>query len=111
VFKETKIKKDVHSDEQFGEILSSESFNEGEVLRTVFPKTRYYGSKRRLVKQITNITEGLDYHTVLDPFGETATVSLLFKAMGKKVTYNDSFFIFSSLRFFMKMRASLLSIF
>lgn len=54
-----------------------------------FPTTRYYGSKKRLVSWIKSAVEDLEFDTVLDVFGGTATVSLLFKSLGKMVTYND----------------------
>lgn len=54
-----------------------------------FPKTRYYGSKRRLLPWIYENVKHLKFDTVLDGFGGTASVSLLFKAMGKNITYND----------------------
>lgn len=54
-----------------------------------FPKTRFYGSKRRLLPWIYDNLKELNFNTVLDGFGGTASVSLLFKAMGKDVTYND----------------------
>lgn len=55
-----------------------------------FPKTRYYGSKRRLLEWIFNSIKDLPFDTVLDGFGGTASVSLLFRAMGKEVTFNDA---------------------
>ncbi|MBZ0091994.1 MAG: hypothetical protein K8F27_07210, partial [Sulfuricellaceae bacterium] len=57
-----------------------------------FPKTRYYGSKRRLLGWIYHALKGLPFNTVLDGFGGTASVSLLFKMMGKKVTFHDGLF-------------------
>jgi len=54
-----------------------------------FPTTRYYGSKKRLLGWMLTTINGLEFDTVLDVFGGTSTVSLLFKYMGKKVTYND----------------------
>ncbi len=54
-----------------------------------FPTTRYYGSKRKLLPWIYESTKGLKYQSVLDVFGGTASVSLLFKALDKNVTYND----------------------
>lgn len=59
-------------------------------LLTNFPKTRYYGSKRRLLTWIYESVKELPFDTVLDAFGGTASVSLLFKTMGKKVTFNDA---------------------
>lgn len=55
-----------------------------------FPKTRYYGSKRRLLDWIYQAVKDLPFNTVLDGFGGTASVSLLFKAMGKQVYYHDA---------------------
>ncbi|MGZ5221996.1 MAG: DNA adenine methylase [Chitinophagaceae bacterium] len=54
-----------------------------------FPKTRYYGSKRRLLGWIYHALKDLSFNTVLDGFGGTASVSLLFKAMGKQVNFHD----------------------
>lgn len=53
------------------------------------PQTRFYGSKRRLLNWIHESTRSLEFSSVLDAFGGTASVSLLFKLMGKRVTYND----------------------
>lgn len=54
-----------------------------------FPSTRYYGSKRRLLGWMYQHLAGLRFETVLDAFGGTGSVSLLFKAMRKQVTYHD----------------------
>ncbi|MDE0316885.1 MAG: DNA adenine methylase [Candidatus Poribacteria bacterium] len=56
-----------------------------------FPTTRYYGSKRKLIGWIFENIKNLTFETVLDGFGGTASVSLLFKSMGKCVTYHDAF--------------------
>jgi adenine-specific DNA-methyltransferase len=53
------------------------------------PSTRYYGSKRKLLPWIYESIRSLKFETVLDPFGGTASVSLLFQAMRKTVTYHD----------------------
>jgi len=55
-----------------------------------FPKTRYYGSKRRLLDWIYQALKDLPFTTVLDGFGGTASVSLLFKMMDKEVTFHDA---------------------
>lgn len=55
-----------------------------------FPKTRFYGSKKRLLPWIYENIKNLEFETALDAFGGTASVSLLFKAMGKHVTFNDA---------------------
>jgi len=54
-----------------------------------FPTTRYQGSKRRILPWIYDILQNLKFNSVLDLFGGTASVSYLFKKMGKRVTYND----------------------
>ena len=56
-----------------------------------FPTTRFYGSKRRILPWIYEKIRPLRFNTVLDGFGGTGSVSLLFKAMNKDVTYHDAF--------------------
>lgn len=56
------------------------------------PKTRYYGSKKRVLSWLTSTLAPLGYQTVLDVFGGTGLVSLAQKQAGKKVTYNDMFY-------------------
>ena len=56
------------------------------------PKTRYYGSKRKLLYWLYDTVKGLEFETVLDVFGGTASVSRMFQDMKKRVTYNDAFF-------------------
>lgn len=57
------------------------------------PVTRYYGSKRKLIAKIWNEIEllGLEFDSVLDVFGGTATFSYFAKIKGKRVIYNDIF--------------------
>lgn len=73
-------------------IRSPRSYNDAEIELAIakFPKTRYYGSKRRLLSWIYHAVKDLPFNTVLDGFGGTASVSLLFKAMGKQVYYHDA---------------------
>jgi adenine-specific DNA-methyltransferase len=56
-----------------------------------FPSTRYYGSKRKLLPWLYRHLSTNRFDTVLDAFGGTGSVSLLFKAMHKRVTYHDGF--------------------
>lgn len=56
-----------------------------------FPSTRYYGSKRKHLDWIYTHVKEIDFENVLDVFGGSASVSLLFSLMGKAVTYNDCF--------------------
>ena len=60
-----------------------------EKIHHLLPVTRYYGSKLRLINWISAVIADLNYETVLDAFGGTGTVSLLFKMYGKDVFYND----------------------
>lgn len=54
-----------------------------------YPSTRYSGSKRRLLDWIWENVSDLEFNNVLDVFGGTGSVSLLFKTKGKTVYYND----------------------
>jgi len=53
------------------------------------PSTRYQGSKRRMLPWLYDNVKDLPFQTALDGFGGTASVSYLFKLMGKSVTFND----------------------
>jgi adenine-specific DNA-methyltransferase len=55
----------------------------------LFPTTRYRGSKRKILPWIWDKIKDLQFDSALDLFGGTTIVSLLFKRMGKQVTYND----------------------
>jgi adenine-specific DNA methylase len=54
-----------------------------------YPSTRYSGSKRRLLDWIWENINDIEFSNVLDVFGGTGSVSLLFKKNGKTVFYND----------------------
>lgn len=54
-----------------------------------FPTTRYRGSKRKILPWIWDKVKDLPFENALDLFGGTTVVSVLFKRMGKQVTYND----------------------
>ncbi|HXG11448.1 MAG TPA: DNA adenine methylase [Gemmataceae bacterium] len=53
------------------------------------PSTRYQGSKLKLLPWLAEQLARLEFHTVLDAFGGTGSVSYLLKAQGKAVTCND----------------------
>ena len=53
------------------------------------PTTRYQGSKRSILPWLFKNLKRLEFKTVLDGFGGTASVSYMFKIMNKKVTFND----------------------
>src|SRR5437899_1330647 len=54
-----------------------------------FPKTRFMGSKYRLLPFIHSALKGLPFQSALDAFSGSGAVSYLFKAMGKAVVAND----------------------
>lgn len=54
-----------------------------------YPSTRYSGSKLRFLEWIWENIKNLKFDSVLDVFGGTGSVSLMFKRMQKKVYYND----------------------
>ena len=58
-------------------------------LHKLAPSSRYQGSKRRILPWLYKNFKNLEFETVLDGFGGTASVSYLFKLMQKKVTFND----------------------
>lgn len=60
----------------------------------VLPQTRYYGSKRKIVDKIWNIIvneANLEFDSVLDVFGGSASFSYYAKLNRKQVLYNDIF--------------------
>lgn len=60
----------------------------------VLPKTRYYGSKRKIVDKIWNIIvneANLEFDSVLDIFGGSGAFSYYAKLHQKQVFYNDIF--------------------
>ena len=54
-----------------------------------FPKTRYQGSKRKILFWIYESILELNVSSLLDAYGGSASVSYLAKKMGKAVVYND----------------------
>lgn len=54
-----------------------------------FPSTRYQGSKQKFVDWIWDCVKDIPFHSALDAFGGTGSVSFRLKEEGKKVTYND----------------------
>lgn len=54
-----------------------------------FPSTRYQGSKQKFVDWIWNCVKDIPFHSALDAFGGTGSVSFRLKEEGKQVTYND----------------------
>lgn len=57
---------------------------------SVFPSTRYQGSKLKIIDWIWENIKDIQFHTALDAFGGTGCVAYMFKQKGKQVTYNDA---------------------
>lgn len=55
----------------------------------IFPRTRYQGSKLKILDWIWDHIKDLKFETALDAFGGTGSVAYMLKAKGKHVTYND----------------------
>lgn len=53
------------------------------------PRTRYQGSKRKLLPLLHAVFENLSFTSCLDAFGGTGAVTHLLRCMGKRVVYND----------------------
>jgi adenine-specific DNA-methyltransferase len=62
-------------------------------MKTKLPKTRYYGSKRKLIPWIWECIEKekLEFNSVLDLFGGSGVFSYSAKLQEKEVFYNDIF--------------------
>jgi DNA adenine methylase len=56
---------------------------------SLFPVSRFMGSKRKLLGFIADVASELDFDTALDAFSGGGYVSYLLKAMGKSVESND----------------------
>lgn len=54
-----------------------------------YPKTRYMGSKRKLIDAIWDAASGFEFNSVLDLFSGSGIVGYMFKAHGKRVFSND----------------------
>ncbi len=81
------LSKQISLFEQPAEQVSVKDFSQPSSKK--FPKTRYQGSKYKLLPWLKENLERVDFATVLDAFGGTGSVSFLFKQMGKTVYYND----------------------
>lgn len=54
-----------------------------------YPKTRYMGSKEKLLPYINAAVKDLEFTSVLDLFSGSGSVSYFFKTLGKQVYTND----------------------
>lgn len=78
----------IKNKEYFNNVESSD-ISVNQRLKSI-PKTRYYGSKKRILYWIYDLVKEISFNNVLDGFGGTCSASLLFKAMDKKVFYCDA---------------------
>lgn len=56
---------------------------------TLFPPTRFMGSKRKILDDIWNVSKQFNFDSVLDLFSGSGIVSYMYKANGKRVISND----------------------
>jgi adenine-specific DNA-methyltransferase len=54
-----------------------------------FPATRYQGSKRKMLSDLKQVFDRLEFNSCVDLFSGTGTVTLLFRLLGKRTTSND----------------------
>lgn len=54
-----------------------------------YPKTRFMGSKNKLVSQIWGLASQFEFDSVIDLFAGSGIVSYMFKSQGKSVISND----------------------
>ena len=56
---------------------------------SLFPGTRYMGSKEKLIKNLYEVFNNIEFESSLDIMSGSGIVSYLLKSMGKKVDSND----------------------
>lgn len=56
---------------------------------SLYPTTRFMGSKRKLLDKIWSVASQFEFDTVVDLFSGSGIVGYMFKAQGKKVISND----------------------
>lgn len=56
---------------------------------SLFPGTRYMGSKNKIINQIWNVLKGYDFSSFFDAFAGSNVVGYFMKSKGKKVITND----------------------
>lgn len=61
-----------------------------------YPRTRFMGSKRKLLTEIWKAASRFEFATVLDLFSGSGIVGYMFKAQGKRVISNDHMYMSST---------------
>ena len=56
---------------------------------SLYPSTRFMGSKNKLLQEIAMVASQFEFDTVIDLFSGSGIVGYMFKAQGKKVLSND----------------------
>jgi len=56
---------------------------------SLYPPTRFMGSKRKLLSEIWTVASRFEFDTVVDLFSGSGIVGYMFKAQGKEVISND----------------------
>lgn len=56
---------------------------------SLYPTTRFMGSKRKLLKEIWSVAARFSFNTVIDLFSGSGVVGYMFKSQGKQVYSND----------------------
>lgn len=62
----------------------------------IFPKTRYQGSKRKLLPSLYRVFSSITFNSAIDLYSGSGTVTLLLRLMGKSVVPND-YMLYNSL--------------
>lgn len=61
-----------------------------------YPRTRFMGSKQKLIEAIWEQASRFDFSTVIDLFSGSGVVGYMFKSQGKEVASNDYLFMSST---------------
>lgn len=61
-----------------------------------YPRTRFMGSKRKLLAEIWKVASRFEFDTVVDLFSGSGIVGYMFKAQGKRVISNDHMYMAST---------------
>lgn len=69
--------------------LLIDGISEAEKQLSLFPPTRYMGSKRKLLSHIWDVSSQFSFDSVIDLFSGSGIVSYMYKSHGKAVVSND----------------------
>ena len=66
-----------------------DEMSEADRQMTLFPATRYMGSKSKLLSHIWDVSSNFSFNSVIDLFSGSGVVSYMYKSHGKAVISND----------------------